>query len=68
MLSVCGRDDQEFLVKNEVIFCLKTWLWKRKQGAEVCGEALTGNGGGSGGASAPRSRIPYKITIRKAGS
>lgn len=54
-MSVCGRDDQELLVKNEVILGLQIWLWRRKQGAGVYGEVLMGNEGSNGGASAHRS-------------
>lgn len=42
-------------MKNEVISCLKTWLWRRKQGAGIHGEVLMGNEGSNGAASAHKS-------------
>lgn len=63
-MSVSGRGDQELQVENEIILCLKIWLWRREQGAGVCGEVLMGNEGGTGGASAhKRLHFSHVITM-----
>lgn len=55
MLSVCGRDDQEFLVKNGVIFLFENMAVEEKTRSSNLWEAVMSNEGSSGGASAPRN-------------